>query len=169
MLRYVLVIAIVNYAALAIGGVGSIDDLQCPCLVGGLERYLDGGTIGGEINGSHGEQLEFCLEGLGRPIGIEELGQGPRPRQFFVGAKHPDMDGAVALVVGSPEELRLVEILDAWVADQFESQRYSGLLAEVDAVAERHERLRIAKAHDLDREQIMALEIRSVLIERKNG
>ena len=51
-----------------------------------MDYYRDGGTIGVAVHNSHGQLLEFCLDG--RVI-------TNTPQRIFLGVKHPTSDGAV--------------------------------------------------------------------------
>ncbi|MFO7654133.1 MAG: hypothetical protein R6X25_09960 [Candidatus Krumholzibacteriia bacterium] len=93
-------------------GVVTDGGLQCPCTVAALVMYLDGGTIGGDIEDSNGRLVRFCLAApqINRPGAA-----APEYRRFYVGATHPDKAGAMPLDIGGSAEARLIGILREWL------------------------------------------------------
>jgi len=110
---------------LAIEHVREVLGLEYPYRVEHWGTYRDGGTLGVTIKDRRGRRLAFSLDGrTGRhdmaALMDSDLDTLRIPhRHFYIGAEHPNKEGARELPIGSDEEFALLDLLDVISLDHF--------------------------------------------------
>lgn len=149
--------------------VQSLDELSGPCTVTEFDIYADGGTLGGVLEDAHGNVLEFCLDG--RLVPVEFTADGapiPRPPTcFFLGAMHPEHDGARALEHHGAAEQRLLQVLKSWVDTEIPAEGSNDLRAAYNASPSVRAREDLVREGGLSRDQARALRVNRMVAQRE--
>lgn len=99
------------------GETASAIPINTPCQVIEIDSYQDGGSIGGVLLDEQGNQLPFCWDGRER-ITTTATPNTELPRLAYLGADHPEEQGAVPIPLGSLEEEQFIQLLSDWVATE---------------------------------------------------
>lgn len=97
------------------GETASTIPINTPCQVIEIDSYQDGGSIGGVLLDEQGNQLPFCWDGRER---ITATPNTELPRLAYLGADHPEEQGAVPIPLGSLQEEQFIQLLSDWVATE---------------------------------------------------
>ena len=148
---------------------GSLEELECPCRVMGLDMFLDGGTLGGVLEDAEGSILKFCLDG--RMIIVEYDSEGKPlpipPTHYFIGADHPAREGARPLDVDGEEERLLTRILREWIESVLPAKKYEEVFRKFDSCTNAEQQERLCLNNNLSEEQLRALRINKMILNRE--
>jgi hypothetical protein len=154
--------------------------LQWPYKMLRVSSYRDGGSIGGSIRDDRGHELEFSWDGGLRFRPEDAARMGTRfgktapvdsgPRLGYIGADHPAKQGARPVLVRSPEESALVDVLRLAAAGSFPLADQDSVVAiwmDFDPQSDRHEMSR--RLSESQRNAIEALRLAALLREQRAG
>ena len=86
-----------------------------PVMLNRAEVYRDGGTRMIQLVDASSKTLTFCLDGRMKSWNPWKPWRKPPPPQLFFGS-HPSSSEAKSIAIGSFEEKRILELLEAWKA-----------------------------------------------------
>jgi len=78
-----------------------------------LHRWRDGGSLGFGFPHSDGQTILLALDGW--------LSTTPKLSHWYVGATHPEHEGARIVELGSEEEFQVLQLIDGWLSQRFSS------------------------------------------------
>ena len=103
-------------------------DLRWPCEIVRLDLYADGGSLGGSLRDADGRKLEFCWDGRVRKFHFTPH----EHRLAYLGADYVEKSSAVPVLVGSPAESALVDVLTLAAEQSIPSADHDSLVAALD-------------------------------------